>query len=35
LVSKSKAKRPLGRHNGRWDANIKINVKELGCEAVD
>ena len=30
-----KVKRPLGRHKHRWDVSIKINLKEIECEAVD
>jgi hypothetical protein len=32
-VGKSEGKRPLGRHRGKWEDNIKMGLKELGCEA--
>jgi hypothetical protein len=33
LVGKSEGKRPLGRRRGKWEDNIKMDLKELGCEA--
>jgi len=35
LVGKTKGKRPLGRPRRRWEDNIKINLQEVGCGAVD
>jgi hypothetical protein len=32
LVGKPEGKRPLGRHNYRWEDNMKIHVKEIGCQ---
>jgi len=34
LVGKSEGKRPLGRTRGKWEDNIKMSLKELGCEAL-
>jgi len=31
LVGKPEGKRPLGRHRRRWEANIKMDLKEEGC----
>jgi len=28
-------KNPLGRPRRRWENNIKVGVKETGCEGVD
>jgi hypothetical protein len=28
-------KSPLGRRRCRWENNIKVDVKEIGCEGVD
>jgi len=28
-------KRPLGRHRRRWEANIRIDLREIGWEGVD
>jgi len=28
-------KRPLGRPRRRWEDNIKMDLKEVGCEGVD
>jgi hypothetical protein len=28
-------KRPLGRSRRRWEVNIKIYLKEIGCEDMD
>jgi hypothetical protein len=30
-----KGKRPLGRSRHRWEDNIKMDHKEIGCEGVD
>jgi hypothetical protein len=31
LVEKPEGKRPLGRHRGRCEDNIKMNLQEMGC----
>jgi hypothetical protein len=31
LVGKPEGKRPLRRHRLRWEDNIKIDLKEVGC----
>jgi hypothetical protein len=31
LVGKSDGKRPLGRPRRRWEDNIKMDLKEVGC----
>ena len=31
LVGKPEGKRPLGRPRHRWEDNIKIDLKEVGC----
>jgi hypothetical protein len=31
-VRKPEGKRPLGRPRGRWVENIKINLREIGCD---
>jgi hypothetical protein len=33
VVGKPEVKRPLGRR--KWDANIEINVREIGVEDMD
>jgi hypothetical protein len=35
LVVKSERDRPLGRSRCRWQDNIKVNLKEIGCDGVD
>ena len=35
LVGKSEGKSPLGRPRGRWDDNIKMDLRELGCGGMD
>jgi hypothetical protein len=35
LVGKPEEKRPLGRPEPTWEDNIKMNVRETGCEDVD
>jgi hypothetical protein len=35
LVGKHEGKRPLGRPRHRWDANIKMDLQELGCGGMD
>jgi hypothetical protein len=34
-VEEPEGKKPLGRHKGRWEDNIKLNPKEIGFEGVD
>jgi len=31
LIGKTGGKRPLGRPRCRWEDNIKIDLKEIGC----
>ena len=33
LVAKPEGKRPLGKRRPRWEDNIKMDLKEVGCEA--
>jgi hypothetical protein len=35
LVAKPEGKRPLGRHNHRWEDNIKMDLQEVGCGGMD
>ena len=35
LVGKSEGKRLLGRPRHRWEDNIKIDLREAGCDAGD
>jgi hypothetical protein len=35
LVGKPEGKRPLGRLRRRWEDNIKMDLQELGCGAMD
>jgi hypothetical protein len=35
LFGKAGGKRPLGRLRCVWEDNIKVNIKEMGCEGVD
>jgi hypothetical protein len=35
LVGKPGGKRPLGRPKRRWEDNIKIDLKEVGCGCMD
>jgi hypothetical protein len=35
LVRKHEVKRALGKPRRRWEDNIKINLRETGCEGVD
>jgi hypothetical protein len=35
LVGKPERKRPLGRPRGRWEANIKMDLQEVGCGDTD
>ena len=33
LVGKPEGKGPLGRPRRRWENNIKMDLKEVGCDA--
>ena len=33
LVGKLEGKRPLGRPSRRWEDNIKIDLREVGCDS--
>jgi hypothetical protein len=35
LIRKPEGKRPLGRPRRRWVDNIKIGLREIGCDGVD
>jgi hypothetical protein len=35
LVGKPEGKRPLGRPRRRWVANIKMVLRETGCDGMD
>ena len=35
LVGKPKGKRPLGRPRNRWEDNIKMDLREVGCGGMD
>jgi hypothetical protein len=35
LVGKPESKKPLGRPKGRWDDNIKVNLKAVRWENVN
>jgi hypothetical protein len=35
VVEMPHAKRTLGRPRCRWENNIKMEVRETGCDAVD
>ena len=35
LVGKPEGKRPLGGLRRRWEDNIKMNLKEVGCGGMD
>jgi hypothetical protein len=35
VIGKSEGKRPLGRRRRRWEDNIRMDLRELGCEDVD
>jgi hypothetical protein len=35
LVEKAKVKRPRGRNIPGWEDNIRIVLREIGCESVD
>jgi hypothetical protein len=35
LVGKPEGKTPLGKPNRKWEDDIKIDLRELGCGDVD
>jgi len=35
LVGKPEGRRPLGRPRSRWEDNIRMDLRELGCGCVD
>jgi len=35
LVGKPERKRPFGRKRRRWEGNIKMDLREVGCGDVD
>jgi len=35
LMGKPEGKRPLGRPSSRWDDNMKVDLQEVGCGAMD
>ena len=35
LVVRSKGKRPFGRPRYRWEDNMKMNLRDVGCSAGD
>ena len=35
LVGNHEGKRPLGRPRRRWEDNIKMNLREVGCDSRD
>ena len=35
LVGRPEGKRPLGRPRRRWQDNIKMDLKEVGCDPGD
>jgi hypothetical protein len=35
LVRKPEGRRPLGRSRHRWEDNIRIDLREVGCGCVD
>jgi len=35
LVGKPTEKRPLGRPRCRWENNIKVYIREVGCGGMD
>jgi hypothetical protein len=35
LMGKTEKKRPLVRLRSRWEDNIRIDIKGIGCESVD
>jgi hypothetical protein len=35
LVGKPEGRRPLGRPRRRWEDNIKMDLREVGCGGMD
>ena len=35
LVGKPEGNRPLGRPRRRWEDNIKMDIREVGCRGMD
>jgi hypothetical protein len=35
LVGKPEGKRPLGRLRRKWEGNIKLDLREVGCGGMD
>jgi hypothetical protein len=35
FVGKPEGKRPLGRTRHRWEDNIRLDLQEVGCGAID
>jgi hypothetical protein len=35
LVGKPEGRRPLGRRRHRWEDNIRMDLREVGCGCVD
>ena len=35
LVGKPEGKRPLGKPRRKWEDNIKMDIQEAGCRAMD
>jgi hypothetical protein len=35
LVGKPEGRRPLGRSRRRWEDNIRMELREVGCRCVD
>jgi hypothetical protein len=35
LVGKPEGKRPLGRPRRRWEDNIRMDLREIGCVGMD
>jgi hypothetical protein len=35
LVGRPEGKRPLGRSRGRWDDNIKMDVRDIGIDGAN
>ena len=34
-MGKREGRRPVGRHRSRWEGNIKIDLREVGCGDMD
>jgi hypothetical protein len=35
LVGKSERRRPFGKPRRRWEDNIRMDIRKIGCEGVD